>query len=402
MKKIKFLSVAILPIAAITTVVSCSNNTSSNTTKTAITAKSPRIALTDPENPRWVQAQEKFLANFDSLNQGAAALLAKTQTEQNAWLDTAISAGTEGLIIGSINGEQLGNQLRAAKNKKIPVVAYDRLIKGTSDYDWYLTYDNSKVGTIQGLSLASSLLGKEGEIFKTAGEAVAYLKQHPLTENKIVLLMGGALSDNNAKLFFNGAMDVINKLINETKNSQFKIMIKGRESVEQVLQNDWDYTEGQNRLSASITALTSDEKLQIRGILAPNDGMAQAAVASLKANGVDAKKVYITGQDFNDYIKPLIKNGEVNMTIYKPDNELSFASIALLNILIAENKKTDGQTKLTTEQIFEQVKTQFETKFSGKTMTLDLEQYKKTDTESVFTILLTPQAVTKANIDSFN
>ncbi|VEU59834.1 substrate-binding domain-containing protein [Mesomycoplasma neurolyticum] len=402
-KKLSFLWLLAVPALSTVAIASSCNEQKEQKetkgfTKTAVNATSPRVALTDPENPRWVKAQTEFLNNFDSLSQGAAATLAKTQQEQNTWIDTAISGGTSGLIIGSINGESLAKQLRDAKNKKIPVIAYDRLISGTTDYDWYLTYDNWKVGTLQGLTLATSLLGKTGERFKTKEEALDYLKANPIKEDKIIILMGGASSDNNSQLFYGGAMEVLKPLIDETKEKEHKIMIKGRETKEQVLQNDWSYDEGRTRVQTTLTALSESEKSQVRGVLAPNDGMAQAAVTALKTTNIDTTKVFITGQDFNDFIVPLIKEDSVNMTIFKPDKELSYASIVLLNILIEENKNNANSSA---EDIFKKVETKFKEKFPEKGMILDKQQYEKSTGVKVNTILLEPTIVTKDNIDTF-
>lgn len=380
-----------------------SSTTKSNGVKTKqpVTATSIRIAITDPDNPRWVRAQKDFVANLDLLDLAADTNIVKNQNEQNQFLSTAIDRGAKGVIIAPVDGGQVGVPLSKAEARNIPVVAYDRLITSGNKPLWYTSYSNALVGKLQGLALASGLLGAPAP-FKTVDEMKAYYNAHKPTSPITFFTLGGSINDNNAKYFYNGAMEVLNVLIELSKNETNKITVLGQNGQNQVLQSDWDYDEGQRRLKAELAKIISkpEEKAKFKGVLAPNDGMARAAINAIEQSKMDATKIYITGQDLNDYAVNFLKNGKQNISIYKPDSNLSFLSIVLLNTLIENNKNTAN--KLTDQQIFEEVAKKYKEKYGQDVaIEFDTTSYQVREGVNAKAILIQPVEINKENVDKY-
>jgi len=118
-----------------------------------------------------------------------------TQQQQ---IDQMILKGADVLIVASIDGTALANQLQAAADKDIPIIAYDRLINGTENVDFYVTFDNYDVGVQQATSLLQGLGALDADGKETGAEG-------PFT----IELFAGSLDDNNAHFFFKGAMDTL-------------------------------------------------------------------------------------------------------------------------------------------------------------------------------------------------
>lgn len=384
--------------AMIATLISCGDPQKAFPTQTKVTpdlATAYRISITDPENPRWLKANKELLAQFEAAP-GAFSSVVKAVGDQQAFLDSALQNSPKGLIIGALDSSSLINQIKKAKQKSIPVVAYDRLITGTKDYDWYTTYDNFRVGELQGLSLAQGLLGSP-TAFTNAKEMLDYLKAHPLTENKSFYMLGGGSSDNNAKIFYQGADSILKQLVTETSSASFKITRVGPKDEAGTLLSGWNYEEARNRVG---TFLATTEAANLKGIVAPNDSMANAAIQALEQAKKDPKKFYITGQDFNAEAIANIKADKQKMTIYKPDDKLSVVATTILKTL--STKPTSTET-----EIVNAVKGALKTKFTltddqvNKLIKLDTTSYKSISGDNSSarkTIILEPTIVTKANV----
>ena len=166
-----------------------------------------------------------------------------------------------------------------AKQQKVPVVSYDRLISD-ADIDYYISFDNAAVGKLQGTSLTEKLKkdGKKGSI----------------------VMINGDPADNNAKLFKEGAHSVIDK-------SGLKV---GKEYDTP----GWLGKNAQQEMEQAITALGKDGFV---GVYAANDTTGGAAIAAMKSAGVDPQKVPVTGQDAELAGIQRIVSGDQYMTVYK-------------------------------------------------------------------------------------
>jgi D-xylose transport system substrate-binding protein len=228
---------------------------------------------------------------------------------QNAQGDTAtftrladgmIAQGVKVLVIASINSE-LGKAVATkAANAGIPVIDYDRLnLGGTSKY--YVSFDNTKVGELQGQALADALKGKAGAQ---------------------VIEIEGAPTDNNATLFTAGQQKVLKPLYD---NGTLKLVRS------QPIDN-WDNQKGGQTFEQILTANGN----KVDGVVAANDGLAGAVITILNKNGL---KVPVTGQDATPAGLQAVLRGQQYMTVFKPIKQEAEAA-AKLAAALAKNDTT--------------------------------------------------------------
>ena len=199
--------------------------------------------------------------------------------KQQQQAEAAITKGAKVLVLDPVDAASAGAIVNRAKQSDIPVISYDRLITD-ADIDYYISFDNEKVGKLQGDSLVKKLTddGAKGDI----------------------VMINGAPTDNNAKLFKEGAHSVID-------SSGYKV-------AKEYDTPDWSPDKAQQEMEQAITAVGKDGFV---GVYAANDGTAGGAIAAMKGNGVDPKKIPTTGQDAELAAIQRILIGEQYMTVYK-------------------------------------------------------------------------------------
>ncbi len=240
----------------------------------------------------------------------------ETQAMQNSQIENQITMGVNVLVIASIDGGALGGTLEQAKAAGIPVIAYDRLITNTEAVDYYATFDNKGVGTMQGEFIVSALGLDKGE-------------KGPFTME----CFGGDPGDNNAKLFNQGAMEVLQPYIDS------KVLVVKSEQIEypgEIAITNWKAQGAQDRMDNLLTAYYADENIDV--VLSPNDSLAQGIVASLKAAGYgteDKPFPIITGQDCDKINVGQIIRGEQSMSIFKDTRVLADQVIAMTDAILA-------------------------------------------------------------------
>ncbi|SMD23595.1 sugar ABC transporter substrate-binding protein [Kibdelosporangium aridum] len=262
---------------------------------------------------------------------------------QNAQGDTAtftrladgmISRGVKVLVIASINSE-LGKTVAAkAANAGIPVIDYDRLnLGGSSKY--YVSFDNTKVGELQGAAMAEALKSKPGAQ---------------------VIEIEGAPTDNNATLFHAGQQKVLKPLYDAGTLKLVK---------SQPIDN-WDNQKGGQQFEQILTQNGG----KVDGVVAANDGLAGAVITVLNKNGL---KVPVTGQDATAAGLQAVLRGDQYMTVFKPIKQEAEAAAKLAAAL------AKGDTAAA-----DAIATQTEKDPTGN--------------RDVKSVLLTPQTITKANV----
>ena len=272
------------------------------------------VALPQKTSENWVLAENLFK---DGL--GKAGYKADVQfgnggvSEQQNQIQAMVSKGAKVIIVGAIDGSQLGTQLKAAKDAGAIVIAYDRLVKNTDAVDYYVAYDNFKVGQLQGQALLDGLKAKKGG--------------GPYN----IELIAGSPDDANSQVFFDGAMSVLKPKIDD-KTLTVK---SGQTSFQQVSTQGWKAENAQKRMD-TIMSSTYSGNTKLDGILSPNDTLARAAMTSVKAAGKDLPVV--TGQDSEVESVKSIMAGEQYSTIYKDTTALVEHAIKMVNDLQAGNK----------------------------------------------------------------
>ncbi|MEV6237655.1 multiple monosaccharide ABC transporter substrate-binding protein [Lentzea sp. NPDC051838] len=243
-----------------------------------------------------------------------------TQANQ---IENQITKGAKLLIVASIDGTAITSQLQQAADAKIPVIAYDRLIRKSPNVDYYATFDNFKVGVEQANSLLAGL--------KTKGDG-------PFN----VELFAGSPDDNNATFFFNGAMSVLQPLID-----QGKLVVKsGQKDFKTVAILRWDPATAQKRMEDLLTSTYGGAKVD--GVLSPYDGLSIGILSALKSSGYGTPaQAYpiVTGQDAEVASVKSIIAGEQYSTIHKDTRQLADVTVKMADAVLKGGKPEVNNTK---------------------------------------------------------
>jgi putative multiple sugar transport system substrate-binding protein len=208
------------------------------------------------------------------------------------------------LIIAAIDGTALSSQLQAAADAKIPVIAYDRLIRGSANVDFYDTFDNYAVGVAQGKALLTGL----GLLKKDGSKGTA---KGPFN----IELFAGSLDDNNARYFFNGAMDTLKPYLDSKQ-----LVVKSKQTaIEQTATLRWAQETAQKRMEDLLTKAYNDGT-HVDGVLSPYDGISRGIITAVQNAGYGTKGIarpIVTGQDAEIASVKLINTGIQSSTIFK-------------------------------------------------------------------------------------
>lgn len=351
MRKIAITTIAIAGVALMA-LSGCSSRgtTSSGSGDAAGFAKGSTIgvALPDKTSENWVLAGQLFTdaiakAGYKADVQYAPAT--NTAAEQANQVSSMITKGAKVVVIGAKDGKQLGPQAKAAAQNGTTVIAYDRLIEDTKDVNYYVAYDNEKVGELQGQALLDGMKAR-----------------FPDAKTYNIELFSGSSDDANAPVFFNGAMKVLEPKI---KDGTVKV-VSGQTNIKQTATAGWLAQNAQTRMDTLLAANYSNTVLN--GVLSPNDTLARAIIASIKAAGKATPVMpVVTGQDSEAASIPLIMTGEQYSTINKDTAKLVEHTVQMIKDLAA-----------------------------GKTPDTNSTDYNN-GVKVVPTFLLPPELVTKAN-----
>jgi putative multiple sugar transport system substrate-binding protein len=227
-----------------------------------------------------------------------------------------VTKGVKALVIASIDGTTLSAVLQQAADAGIKVIAYDRLIRESGNVDYYTTFDNFQVGVLQANSLVEGLKAR-----------------FPNTKPWNVELFGGSPDDNNAFFFYDGAMSVLQPMIDAGD-----IAIKsGQQGMETVGTLRWDGAVAQARMDNILSANYSDGS-RVDGVLAPYDGLSRGIISSLRGVGYgsgDLAWPIITGQDAEAPSVKAIIAGEQYSTVYKDTRELAKVTAGLVDTVLS-------------------------------------------------------------------
>jgi putative multiple sugar transport system substrate-binding protein len=252
-----------------------------------------------------------------------------TQSQQ---VDQMITQGADVLIIAAIDGTALSGQLQAAADKKIPVIAYDRLIRDSKNVDFYVSFDNYKVGVAQ----ASALLVGLGLQNKDGSKGS---KTGPFN----IELFAGSLDDNNAHFFFDGAMDTLKPFI----DSKSLVVKSGQTAIEKVAILRWQQETAQKRMEDLLTSSYSDGS-KVNGVLSPFDGLSRGILTALQnaGYGTGANPIpVVTGQDAEIASIKLINDGVQSSTIFKDTRLLAEQAVTGAEAFLQKKTPQANDTK---------------------------------------------------------
>lgn len=245
-----------------------------------------------------------------------------TQVSQ---IENMIAGGCQTLVIAAIDGSALTEALKGAKEKNIPVISYDRLIMNSDAVSYYATFDNNKVGTMQGEYIRDALkLDTEKGPFN-------------------IELVTGAPDDNNVNFFFGGAMNVLKPYIDKGT----LIVPSGQTEKAQCATANWSTEEAQKRFENIISSVgygPNGKKLD--AVLCSNDSTAYGVENALIAAGYTPDNMpVITGQDCD---KPNVKNivaGYQSMSIFKDTRTLAQKVVGMVDAIMKGGKPEVNDTK---------------------------------------------------------
>lgn len=232
---------------------------------------------------------------------------------QLSQIENMVTNGAKVLVIASIDGTTLTDVLQKAHDAGVKVIAYDRLIRNSPNVDYYATFDNFKVGVLQGTSIVDSLGLKDGK--------------GPLN----IELFGGSPDDNNAYFFYDGAMSVLNPYLNSKK----LVIQSGQMGMKQVSTLRWDPAVAQARMDNLLSAYYTGGKV-VNAVLSPYDGLSIGILSSVKGVGYGSGNLpypVVTGQDCEIQSVKSIIAGEQTSSIYKDTRELAKVVVSMVDAL---------------------------------------------------------------------
>ncbi|ACL76335.1 multiple monosaccharide ABC transporter substrate-binding protein [Ruminiclostridium cellulolyticum] len=283
-----------------------------------------------------------------------------TQIQQ---IENMIVKGSKVLVIAAIDCSALSDVLKKAADNSVKVISYDRLIMKTPNVDYYATFDNFKVGVIQGQYIETKLGLKDGK--------------GPFN----IELFGGSPDDNNANYFFDGAYSILKPYIDSGK----LVVTSGQKDFAKIAIQGWDSAKAQARMDNLITANYAGGK-KLDAVLSPNDSLAIGIVASLKNAGYGSSdKPYpiITGQDCDKPNVIAMINGQQSMSIFKDTRTLASKVVEMIDSLLQgkeapvyDTKTYDNESKVVPSFLCEPV---YADKDNYKKILVDSGYYKESD-----------------------
>jgi putative multiple sugar transport system substrate-binding protein len=291
------------------------------------------VAMPTKVSERWIKDGNAVKDDLEKLGYKVDLEYADNKIPQQVLqVSNMITKGAKVLVIASIDGGSLSDQLDAAAKAGIKVISYDRLLTGSKNVDYYVSFDNYKVGVDQANSLLTGLglLGADGK--KTD-------KKGPLN----VEIFAGSPDDNNATFFYNGAMDTLKPYI-----ADGSIVVKsGQTGFTQVATLQWDPATAKARMQ-NLVAKSYSAGANLDGVLSPYDGMSIGIISALQGAGYgNASKPLpvITGQDAEAASVKSIIAGQQYSTIYKDTRKLADQAAVMANDLLSGKKPETNDDK---------------------------------------------------------
>lgn len=315
---------ALLAGAMMLSMTACSSNTKS----ASGSDKGVKVGVSMPTQSlqRWNQDGSNIVKQLKDKGYNVEIQYANNDVNtQIQEIENMITKGCKILIIAAIDGSSLTDVLSTAKQNDCKVISYDRLIMQSPNVDYYVTFDNFKVGAIQGQYIESKLNLKQGK--------------GPFN----IEVFAGDPGDNNAQFFYNGAMSILKPYIDNGK----LVVKSGQIDFAKVSISNWTSALAQSRMDNLITSnYTKGTKLD--AILSANDSLAIGIVASLKSNGYGtSSKPYpiLTGQDCDIANVKAIIDGQQSMSIYKDTRLLAAKAVAMVDAIEQGNTPETNDTK---------------------------------------------------------
>ena len=348
MKKRKLLSMLMVATMMVATFAGCGGSREGNT-ETATTDTPDATEETTTEAPaaeypgfedgatigvslpwlgtqNWKEAEEMFTEQLKDAGYNPIVQAADQKvTQQQQQIESMIENGAKVIVVGPVDGSQLGSVLEQAKAAGVYVIGYDRLIENTTGVDGVVQFGSVKTGELQAEALLAGLQEKKGD------------KPYNIE------LFGGGPADPNAPNFFTGAMSKLQPLIDDGT----LVVVSGQTDFTQCATPDWDNAKAQQRMDALLAGNYSDK--EIDGVLCPNDGIARACITACENAGQEIPVV--SGLDAENESVEWVWAGKQYSTVAKPTEDLVAKTIEIIDSLKNGNGMPATQVNVNNGQI---------------------------------------------------
>lgn len=284
------------------------------------------ISMPTKSSERWIKDGESMKKILEERGYKVDLQYAEDDIPtQKSQIENMIVKGVNVLVIAAIDGSTLSSTLDQAAKDGIKVISYDRLLVNTDAVSYYATFDNFLVGVQQANSLVTGLK----ERFKPPYN---------------IELFGGSPDDTNSGYFWNGAMSVLQPMIDKGEI----VVVSGQTDFDQGATLRWDGAVAQQRMDALLTANYSDGTTKVQGVLSPYDGISVGIISSLKSGGytVDSGEFpIVSGQDAEAASVKLIRMGEQYATIFKDTRVLAEVAANMVDSVLKGFEPEINDTK---------------------------------------------------------
>lgn len=282
------------------------------------------VAMPTKSSQRWIQDGDNMKQQLEAKGYVVDLQYGEDNVDtQVAQIENMITKGAEVLVIAAIDGEALTDVLQKAADNNVKVICYDRLIKNTPNVTYYATFDNFKVGVIQAQSIVDKL-----DLENAAG---------PFN----IELFGGSPDDNNAFVFYDGSMSVLQKYIDNGK----LVVQSGQLGMDKVATLRWDGATAQQRLENILSANYTGKKLD--AVLSPYDGISIGVLAAVKSSGYGSGGLalpVVTGQDAEISSVKSIQADEQYSTVFKDTRTLAERTVKMVDAVLTGSEAEVNDT----------------------------------------------------------
>ncbi|MCR4896091.1 MAG: substrate-binding domain-containing protein [Lachnospiraceae bacterium] len=313
MKKLTSILMGIALVATLLTGCGASGGNSGASTSDA--PKKVGVSMPTKDLQRWNQDGDNMEKELKAAGFEVELQYANNDPQtQLSQIETMISNGCSVLVIAAVEGNSLGEALDMAKAANVPVIAYDRLIMNSDAVSYYATFDNYKVGVVQGTYVKDTL-----NLDSAAG---------PFN----IEFTAGDPGDNNAGYFFNGAYDVLKPYIESGK----LVVVSGQSTFEEVATPQWKSETAQSRAENILSSFYADGT-NVDVWLCSNDSTALGVETALATN-YNGTYPIITGQDCDKENTKNMIAGKQSMSVFKDTRTLASQVVKMVGqILKGEN-----------------------------------------------------------------
>lgn len=288
------------------------------------------ISMPSENDPRWLRDGQKMKSQLEACGYYVDLLYANDDSSKQAsQISSLIAEGCKVIVIAAVDNESLSDVLSQAKKVGTSIIAYDTLIMDSENVSYYVTFNNSLIGVIQGEYIEKELGLQDvtDQVFN-----IEYI--------------AGDIEDINSVLYFDGAMSVLQKYVDsgvlQTPSNQIATKISSGYDRSLISTPNWSSDEVQVRFNDILSSYYSSNT-SLDAILAPNDSTALGAIKALRSK-YKGKSPIITGQDCDKKNVPYIIDGIQSMSVFKDSFILVSRTVKMVDALMKDSDPTVNDT----------------------------------------------------------